>query len=139
MFASMTSEVAETSSEAALKAGKTKWYFVMRFFYSILKLCLHLVSLLFTFWISGLPEDTRYTMDQFLQGLDPEMTSTQQTQFTEDPSMVCLLILFFFLNLCVFAFSRFFFHGNKKILKFIHIFFPCRNWRIYSWQIIWFV
>ena len=40
--------------------------------------------------ISGLPEDTRYTMDQFLQGLDPEMTSTQQTQFTEDPSMVCL-------------------------------------------------
>ena len=62
-------------------------------------------------------------MDQFLQGLDPEMTSTQQTQFTEDPSMVCLLILFFF-QICVHLhFHDFFFHGNKKILKFIHIFF----------------
>ena len=30
-----------------------------------------------------LPEDTRYTMDQFLQDLDPEMTSTQQSQLNE--------------------------------------------------------
>ena len=30
---------------------------------------------------TGLPEDTGYTMGQFLQDLNPEMTSTQQSQF----------------------------------------------------------
>ena len=29
----------------------------------------------------GLPEDTTYSMREFIQGLDPEMTSTQQSQF----------------------------------------------------------
>ena len=34
----------------------------------------------------GLPEDTTYTMDQFLQGLHPEMTSTQESYFAHDES-----------------------------------------------------
>ena len=29
----------------------------------------------------GLPEDTAYSMREFMHGLDPEMTSTQQSQF----------------------------------------------------------
>jgi len=29
----------------------------------------------------GLPEDTTYSMREFMHGLDPEMTSTQQSQF----------------------------------------------------------
>jgi len=29
----------------------------------------------------GLPEDTTYSMREFMHGLDPEMTSTQQSQY----------------------------------------------------------
>ena len=37
---------------------------------------------------TGLPEDKNYSIQQFIQGLDPEMTSTQQSQFETNESQV---------------------------------------------------